>query len=123
MRPRRTCGGSPRRRFRARRPPRDFTPAQLAAFDGKDDDTPVYVALRGDVFDVSAARHFYGPGGGYEMFRGRDASRCLAKMSLEESDLDGPIDDLNFGERDQLNDWCVALLVRAAAGDAHFLGT
>lgn len=123
MRPRRTCSASPRRQFRARRPPRDFTPKQLAAFDGKDDDTPVYVALRGDVFDVSAARHFYGPGGGYEMFRGRDASRCLAKMSLEESDLDGPIDDLNFGERDQLNDWCVALLVRAAAGDAHFLGT
>jgi len=64
------------------------------------------VALRGEVFDVSAARHFYGPGGGYEMFRGRDASRCLAKMSLEEADLDGPVDDLNFGERDQLNDWC-----------------
>jgi len=63
------------------------------------------VALRGEVFDVSAARHFYGPGGGYEMFRGRDASRCLAKMSLEEADLDGPVDDLNFGERDQLNDW------------------
>ena len=81
------------------------------------------MALRGEVFDVSAARHFYGPGGGYEMFRGRDASRCLAKMSLEECDLDGPVDDLNFGERDQLNDWCVALLVRAAAGDAHFLGT
>ena len=65
------------------------------------------------------ARHFYGPGGGYEMFRGRDASRCLARMSLEECDLDGPVDDLNFGERDQLNDWCApcfpCLFARRAA--------
>ncbi|EGB09955.1 hypothetical protein AURANDRAFT_16376, partial [Aureococcus anophagefferens] len=99
----------------------DFTPAQLRAFDGRDDDTPVYVALRGEVFDVSAARHFYGPGGGYEMFRGRDASRCLAKMSLEEADLDGPpedvdrgwpdLDDLDAKDTKILDDW-VALFKR-----------
>ena len=86
-------------------PPRDFTAQQLRAFDGKDDDTPLYVSLKGDVFDVSEARSFYGPGGGYALFAGRDASKCLATMSLEEADLDQPVDDLNFGEREQLDEW------------------
>ena len=86
-------------------PPRDFTAQQLRAFDGKDDDTPLYVSLKGDVFDVSEARSFYGPGGGYALFAGRDASKCLATMSLEEADLDQPVDALNFGEREQLDEW------------------
>ena len=86
-------------------PPRDFTPQQLKEFNGKDEDTPLYVCVKGDVFDVSEARSFYGPGGGYALFAGRDASKCLATMSLEESDLDQPIADLNHGEREHLDEW------------------
>ena len=86
-------------------PPRDFTPKQLREFDGKDEDTPFYVCVKGDVFDVSEARSFYGPGGGYALFAGRDASKCLATMSLEEVDLDQPIDGLNHGEREHLDEW------------------
>ena len=86
-------------------PPRDFTAKQLREFDGKDEDTPLYVAVKGDVFDVSEARSFYGPGGGYALFAGRDASKCLATMSLEEVDLDQPIDGLNHGEREHLDEW------------------
>jgi membrane-associated progesterone receptor component len=65
----------------------------------------LYVAVKGDVFDVSEARSFYGPGGGYALFAGRDASKCLATMSLEEVDLDQPIDGLNHGEREHLDEW------------------
>ena len=60
---------------------------------------PVYLAVRGQVFDVSSGRNFYGPGGPYENFAGRDASRGLACGSFDEDmltkDLEGPLDDLN----------------------------
>ena len=52
---------------------RVFTPKELAAFDGRGGG-PVYLAIMGRVFDVSAGREFYEPGAGYECFAGRDAS-------------------------------------------------
>ena len=50
-------------------------------------------------------RAFYGPGGPYALFAGRDASRALAKMSFEEVDLTGNIEGLNAMELDTLQDW------------------
>ena len=59
---------------------------------------PVYLSVRGRVFDVTSGRNFYGPGGPYENFAGRDASRGLACGSFDEDmltkDLGGPLDDL-----------------------------
>ena len=73
---------------------------------------PVYLAVRGQVFDVSAGRNFYGPGGPYENFAGRDASRGLACGSFDEDmltkDLHGPLDDLKGlgdDEMGALADW------------------
>ena len=76
---------------------RTFTPRALLPYNGNDG-MPVYLAVRGRVFDVSGGRNFYGPGGPYENFAGRDASRGLALHSFDEEvltkDLDGPLDDL-----------------------------
>lgn len=67
---------------------------------------PVYLAIRGKVFDVSAGRNFYGPGGPYENFAGRDATRGLACGSFDEEmltkDLEGPLDDLNGLGKDEM---------------------
>jgi membrane-associated progesterone receptor component len=50
-------------------------------------------------------RMFYGPGGAYALFAGKDASRALAKMSFEQQDLNGDISDLTPMELSSLNDW------------------
>ena len=43
---------------------RDFTLEQLREFDGLNN-KPIYIALKGEVYDVSTARNFYGEGSGY----------------------------------------------------------
>lgn len=73
---------------------------------------PVYLAVRGRVFDVTPGRNFYGPGGPYENFAGRDATRGLACGSFDEDmltkDLEGALDDLKGlgdDEMQALQDW------------------
>jgi predicted heme/steroid binding protein len=59
------------------------------SFTGKDGpDDPIYVALQGEVYDVSEARDFYGPEGVYGGFAGHDVTKAFALNSLEEKDLD-----------------------------------
>ncbi|KAA8521721.1 hypothetical protein F0562_012394 [Nyssa sinensis] len=65
----------------------ELTSQQLKQYDGTDPSKPIYVALKGRVFDVTTGKSFYGPGGAYAMFAGKDASRALAKMSKNEEDL------------------------------------
>lgn len=48
---------------------------------------------------------FYGPGGPYALFAGKDASRALAKMSFEEKDLNGDLTGLGVFELEALQDW------------------
>ena len=48
---------------------------------------------------------FYGPGGPYALFAGKDASRALAKMSFEPQDLNGDLTGLGPFETDALQDW------------------
>lgn len=61
---------------------RQFTPDKLAAHDGRDQDKPILLAVRGLVFDVSKGRDFYGPDGAYP-FSGKEVARALAKTSLD----------------------------------------
>ncbi|KAI0356679.1 cytochrome b5 [Trametes cingulata] len=53
-----------------------FSERTLAQFDGTDPEKPVYIAIDGDVYDVSSNRATYGPGGSYHMMAGRDAARA-----------------------------------------------
>ncbi|KAG2329717.1 hypothetical protein Bca4012_020743 [Brassica carinata] len=48
---------------------------------------------------------FYGPGGPYALFAGKDASRALAKISFEEKDLTWDISGLGPFELEALEDW------------------
>lgn len=49
--------------------------ADLAKYDGSDPNTPIYLALNGTIYDVTAGRRIYGSGGSYNVFAGKDATR------------------------------------------------
>ncbi|KAK8521296.1 hypothetical protein V6N13_077414 [Hibiscus sabdariffa] len=83
----------------------EITEEELKQYDGSDPKKPLLMAIKGQIYDVSQSRMFYGPGGPYALFAGKDASRALAKMSFEEKDLTGDISGLGPFELDALQDW------------------
>ncbi|KAL6997835.1 Membrane steroid-binding protein 2 [Sarracenia purpurea var. burkii] len=83
----------------------DLTEEELRAYDGSDPEKPLLMAVKGQVYDVSRSRMFYGPGGPYGLFAGRDASRALALMSFDPQDLTGNIEGLSASDLDVLQDW------------------
>ncbi|VFQ72302.1 unnamed protein product [Cuscuta campestris] len=50
-------------------------------------------------------RMFYGPGGAYAMFAGKDASRALAKLSFDPREINGNLEGLCDSELETLLDW------------------
>ena len=75
--------------------PLNLTESELARYDGSDPTKPIYLAIEcvaiwvtlrfsGDVYDVSANRRLYGPGGGYGFFAGKDAARAFVTGCFKE---------------------------------------
>lgn len=83
----------------------EITEEELIAYDGSDPKKPLLMAIKGQIYDVTQSRMFYGPGGPYALFAGKDASRALAKMSFEPKDLTGDISGLGPFELEALQDW------------------
>jgi len=85
---------------------RDFTVADLKAYDGNQPDGRVLVAVNGTVYDVTRGKRFYGPGGPYAAFGGRDASRGLATFSVTASEKEyDDLSDLTPPEMDSVREW------------------
>nr|UJQ69844.1 membrane associated progesterone receptor [Diamesa zernyi] len=86
---------------------RDFTVQELKAYDGLQADKRVLVAVNNTVYDVTRGKRFYGPGGPYAAFGGRDASRGLATFSVTANpDLEyDDLSDLNSMEMDSVREW------------------
>lgn len=83
----------------------DITLEELKAYDGSDPNKPLLMAIKGQVYDVSMGRLFYGPGGPYAFFAGKETSRALALMSFDPSDINGNLEDLSEAELEVLHDW------------------
>jgi membrane-associated progesterone receptor component len=72
---------------------RDFTLLQLREFSGSDN-THIYVALLGNVYNVTSSTDLYGEGSPFHCYAGRDASLAISKQSCdEELFLDKPLED------------------------------
>ncbi|KAF5474325.1 hypothetical protein F2P56_006234 [Juglans regia] len=83
----------------------DMTEQQLRAYSGSDSNKPILMAIKGQIYDVSSSRMFYGPGGPYGMFAGREASRALALLSFNPQDINGNLEGLDASELEILQDW------------------
>ncbi|MCJ1301753.1 hypothetical protein MMC08_004554 [Hypocenomyce scalaris] len=59
------------------RGPLHLSDPDLALYNGSDPSLPILLALNGTIYDVTAGRSIYGPGGMYEFFAGRDATRAF----------------------------------------------
>ncbi|CAH7684261.1 cytochrome b5-like heme/steroid binding domain-containing protein [Phakopsora pachyrhizi] len=90
-------------------PPKDerFSLEQLRQFDGRDPSKPIYVAIKGIVFDVSSKREVYGPGGSYHIFAGKDGSKGLGRSSLKPEDAVPDFSTLDPKELKVLDDWVI----------------
>ncbi|GAX80923.1 hypothetical protein CEUSTIGMA_g8358.t1 [Chlamydomonas eustigma] len=81
-----------------------FTSEQLSSYNGEQG-KPVYLAVRGVVYDVTDGTSFYGPGGAYSVFAGRECSRALAKMAVKVSECTDEITDLTEKQLQTLESW------------------
>ncbi|KAJ6594924.1 progesterone binding protein [Mycena capillaripes] len=88
-------------------PPKDdpFTLAQLKEYDGSDPSKPIYVSIKGTVFDVSAKADVYGSGKSYNIFAGKDGSKGLGMSSLKEEHAIPDYSELTEADRKVLDDW------------------
>jgi hypothetical protein len=107
---------------------------QLSLHDGSDPKYPVYIAIDGDgrrflalvlispakayfspVYDVSSSAKTYGPGGGYNIFAGKDAARAFVTGCFK---THLTYDTRGFGEKElkvcSLSFWWLLLLCRAS---------
>ncbi|KAL1505445.1 hypothetical protein ABEB36_005013 [Hypothenemus hampei] len=84
---------------------RDFTVQELKQYDGNQEDGRVLLAVNGKVYDVTKGKRFYGPGGPYAAFAGRDASRGLATFNVTGGDQYDDLSDLSTLEMDSVREW------------------
>jgi predicted heme/steroid binding protein len=61
-----------------------LTDVELAQYDGRNASLPIYLGLDGKIYDVTAGRLTYGPGGPYNHFAGKDAVRAFVTGCFDE---------------------------------------
>eukprot|EP00193_Tetraselmis_chui_P001762 CAMPEP_0177752152 /NCGR_PEP_ID=MMETSP0491_2-20121128/764_1 /TAXON_ID=63592 /ORGANISM="Tetraselmis chuii, Strain PLY429" /LENGTH=295 /DNA_ID=CAMNT_0019267331 /DNA_START=72 /DNA_END=959 /DNA_ORIENTATION=+ len=83
---------------------RAFTQDELSKFTGAGD-TPIYISILGQVFDVTKGRRHYGPGQAYSVFAGRDASRSFITGEFEGQEVRSDVTGLEPQEMKGLLEW------------------
>lgn len=87
-----------------------ITESQLALAKGEESNA-LYIAIKDpysdkvNVFDVSSGRDFYGPGSGYHVFAGRNATYGLSTSCLDLQKQDGDISTLTEMQKDTHVQW------------------
>ncbi|XP_076461981.1 neuferricin-like [Babylonia areolata] len=81
-----------------------FTKEELSKYTGQSGG-PVYLAVLGNVFDVTRGKKHYGPGGGYSFFSGRDGSRAFVSGDFTEQGLTDDVSGFTTAEVLTLEEW------------------
>ena len=80
----------------------------------------MWLAFLGEVFDVTAGAVYYGPGGGYHFFAGRDATRAFSTGDFTEEGLVANLNGLSDEAMLGLENW--ARFYRGGENDYAFVG-
>lgn len=57
-----------------------LTLAELAQYDGQDASKPLYISVRGKIYDVTAGKTFYGPGGQWQWIPARQQNSSVVVL-------------------------------------------
>jgi membrane-associated progesterone receptor component len=82
-----------------------FTAQELLQFNASDPSLPIYLAIKGVVYDVTASREMYTPPKGYSVFSGKDASKALGMSSLKPEDCISDYSQLSPEDMNTLDKW------------------
>ncbi|GFH28134.1 cytochrome b5 heme-binding domain-containing protein, partial [Haematococcus lacustris] len=82
----------------------ELTPAELSFYDGAAR-SQVYIAVQGTIYDVTSGASFYGPGGPYECFGGKECARALALMKIDVAECTSDLTGLTPKNLSTLQDW------------------
>ena len=83
-----------------------LTVEELADYDGFDDG-PLYVGIKGRVYDVTKNQHFYGEDGKYHLFVGKDATHAFATGCLKDTPecVNSSLEGLDEKEMKEIDRW------------------
>ncbi|CAH0394031.1 unnamed protein product [Bemisia tabaci] len=81
-----------------------FSISDLSDFNGETR-KELYLAILGNVFDVTQGQKFYGRGESYHHFIGKDASRAFVTGELSKSMDNDDVADLSLQEIKSIHDW------------------
>lgn len=81
-----------------------LTIEELSAYNGKDG-SPLYLSISGRVYDVSSGTKYYGEGGSYHGFVGKDATFAFATGCLQDECFKSSTEGLNEKEIKETNRW------------------
>ena len=102
----------------------EFNAQSLSEFNGVGN-KPIYLSLKRVVYDVSSGADFYGPGKGYGVFSGKEVTRCLAKMKINDLESNAGWANLLEEHRHTMEEWVAKYqskypVVGTFLPDAHF---
>lgn len=82
-----------------------MTAAELAEMDGRTETTPIYIAIKGHIYDISLGREAYGPGKAYSNLVGKDSTRAFANGCTEDACLGSSMEGLNEMQLTEIDKW------------------
>eukprot|EP01113_Clastostelium_recurvatum_P022932 TRINITY_DN2743_c0_g1_i2.p1 TRINITY_DN2743_c0_g1~~TRINITY_DN2743_c0_g1_i2.p1 ORF type:complete len:105 (-),score=10.69 TRINITY_DN2743_c0_g1_i2:42-356(-) len=82
-----------------------LTLSELSKYDGSDPSLPVYVSIRGNIYDVTSGPYSKSKGAGYSVFAGKEIARPLAISSVKPEDITPSIEDLTEKQMETLQKW------------------
>jgi predicted heme/steroid binding protein len=83
-----------------------FTLSELAFYDGvREPLAPLYLAIRGRVYDVTKGSTFYAPGRSYHPFLGKDSTRAYGTGCLKPECLISSTVGLTLSQLKEVDRW------------------